>query len=144
MRSGDTPDRVGVGLAAPQIGENLRIIVLEYAGTEGKNGKIENAFPTTILINPEVVKFSKDKNIVDEGCFSVPIYYGPVERPKKIRVQGLDRNGKKININASGYFSRVLQHEIDHLDGILYIDRVEKGKLYRYVKTDDGNWEIEY
>ncbi len=144
LRAGDSLGRVGVGLAAPQVGQNVRLAVVEYGGEIDANGKIQNQLPTTILINPKITTTSKEKECLDEGCFSVPEVYGPVERPKKIKVACINLDGKKVVISASGYYARVIQHEMDHLDGILYTDRVEKGKLYRYVKNEKGEWAVEY
>lgn len=109
----------GVGLAAPQIGVLQRIIVID-AG-EGLIG----------LINPEVVVKSDDIQTASEGCLSIPGVYGDVERHAEVTVEGLDRSGKKIRIEAEGLLARALQHEIDHLNGILFIERaktVYKGK----------------
>lgn len=144
MRNGDNPGRIGVGLAAPQIGVNKRVIVLEFNGENSENGRTINKIPTTVLVNPNIVKYSKEKETFDEGCFSVPDYYGPVERSKKIRVEALNQEGKSIKINASGYFAKVLQHEIDHLDGILFTDHVERKNLFKYVLNAEGKWSVEY
>ncbi len=144
LQAGDATGRVGVGLAAPQIGVNHRVAVVEYKGDTDENGETRNALPRTVLINPTIKKFSKEKELLDEGCFSVPEYYGPVERPKKIRVECEDQDGKKVVINASGYYARVIQHEIDHLDGVIYTDYVDKKKLFRYVKNDQGETVVEY
>ena len=105
----------GVGLAAPQIGISRRIIVVDIG-----EGLIE-------LINPVLLK-GRGKQIGEEGCLSVPGYYAPVERYKTIFVEGLDRNGHKIQIKAKDFSAVALQHEMDHLDGILFIDKVKKEK----------------
>ena len=103
----------GVGLAAPQIGIARRIIVVDTG-----DGLIE-------LINPVLLK-GHGKQVSEEGCLSVPGYYAPVERYKTVFVEGLDRNGKKINIKAKDLAAVALQHEIDHLDGILFTDKAKK------------------
>ncbi|HIZ77599.1 MAG TPA: peptide deformylase [Firmicutes bacterium] len=103
----------GVGLAAPQIGITKRMIVVDVG-----EGLVE-------LINPELVN-GRGRQIDDEGCLSVVGVTGPVERYKTVMVKGLDRNGKGILIKAHGLFARALQHEMDHLDGILFIDKVKK------------------
>lgn len=127
-----TSERPGVGLAAPQIGENVRIVVIESEGYTRDNGEEVSGIPTLVLINPEIKKYSKEKCTIEEGCLSVPDILGPVDRPKKVRVEAENIDGKKITINASGFLARVLQHEIDHLNGILFIDLVEdKTKLYK-------------
>ncbi|HWR44780.1 peptide deformylase [Sporomusa sp.] len=99
----------GVGLAAPQVGVSWRIVVIDVG-----EGIIE-------LINPEIVA-KEGCEIGTEGCLSVPGMYGEVERYATVTVEALNRNGKKIRINGSGLLARALQHEIDHLDGILFIE----------------------
>jgi peptide deformylase len=123
----------GYGLAAPQVGVSKRIVVIESTGVMDEDGNYKSdPIPLTILVNPVIVKFSKEKCDFEEGCFSVPEYRGEVTRPKKVKVVAQDRNGRKIQINASGLFARVLQHEIDHLDGILFIDLIDdKSKLIK-------------
>ncbi len=103
----------GVGLAAPQIGIARRIIVVDVG-----EGLIE-------LINPVLLK-GRGKQVSEEGCLSVPGYYAPVERFKTVFIEGLDRDGKKINIKAKDFAAVALQHEIDHLDGILFTDKAKK------------------
>ncbi len=103
----------GLGLAAPQVGQLLRIIV----------AKPETEEKAIALINPKIKKRSFRKNIVQEGCLSLPETYLPVKRPVKITVQGLDINGQKIIIKAEGLLARIIQHEVDHLDGIMIIDK---------------------
>lgn len=121
----------GLAIAAPQIGESVRIILVRVNEARDKNGKvIQKAIPLTAYINPVITKLSKDKLVVDEGCLSYPGYFGPVERPRKIRFEATVLNGKKVKISASGLLARIVQHEVDHLDGILFIDRVlDKSKL---------------
>lgn len=102
----------GVGLAAPQIGVSLRIVVIDVG-----EGLIE-------LINPEIVK-SAGSGTFREGCLSVPEIMGDVKRYSEVKVEGLDSLGKKITVKGSGLLAICLQHEIDHLDGILFIDRAE-------------------
>jgi len=103
----------GVGLAAIQIGEPTRIIVCE----------IDDKFYT--FINPEIIKSFPETSAVEEGCLSLPNMYGEVERPKKISLKAINFDGKKIKIKAFGLLARVVQHEIDHLDGILFIDKAK-------------------
>ena len=104
----------GVGLAAPQVGSDLRICTIQ---ADDK---------TYVLINPKIKSSSRKKDIFEEGCLSFPGKFFPIERPIKVKVQARDREGKKVKIKADGLFARVLQHEIDHLDGILVIDRAIK------------------
>jgi len=103
----------GVGLAAIQIGEPTRIVICE----------LNDKFYT--FINPEITKFSQETSVMEEGCLSLPNIYGEVERPKKISLKAINFNGKKIKIKAFGLLARVIQHEIDHLDGILFIDKAK-------------------
>ncbi len=104
----------GIGLACPQIGKSIRLIVVET-----KNGAIS-------FINPKIIWHSEKEEINEEGCLSLPKIYGLVKRWHEITIETLDINGKNKRIKASGLFARVLQHEIDHLDGILFIDRLIK------------------
>ena len=110
----------GVGLAAPQVGVPLRLAVIEV------DEKI------SVILNPEIIKSSGEVEL-DEGCLSVPGFWGRVNRAERVSVKALDRNGKELRIrDAEGLFAQALQHEIDHLDGHLYIDRMESlDKLQR-------------
>lgn len=103
----------GVGLAAPQVGKNIRVVVINT-----KNGEI-------VMINPEITKFSWSKEWMDEGCLSVPTIFGKVQRPKKIQCSYTNIDGERIRLEASGLMARVIQHELDHLDGILFIDKAK-------------------
>jgi len=104
----------GVGLAAPQVGSDLRICTIKI-GDE-----------IYILINPKIKSSSRKTDIFEEGCLSFPGKFFPIERPLKVKVQARDLEGKKIKIKADGLLARVLQHEIDHLEGTLVIDRAMK------------------
>ncbi|MBU4315555.1 peptide deformylase [Patescibacteria group bacterium] len=104
----------GVGIAAPQVGKHWRVIVVTR-----DNGP-------EIFVNPEITRKSFKKVKGEEGCLSVPESLGIVQRYKSISVKALDRNGKKIKINTDEFDSIIFQHEIDHLDGILFIDRAKK------------------
>ncbi len=103
----------GIGLAAPQIGQLIRIIVVKPKPNE----------KTLILINPEIKKSSRKKDVMVEGCLSLPEIEVPVERAIKISGQALDLNGQKIKIKAKGLLARVIQHEVDHLEGVLIVDK---------------------
>lgn len=111
----------GIGLAAIQVGEPLRLLVIDVAG------KDEPKAPH-VFINPEIVWRSDEPNVYEEGCLSIPDYYAEVERPMRVRVNYLDRDGKKTECEADGLLATCLQHEIDHLDGILFIDHISKLK----------------
>ena len=104
----------GVGLAAVQIGVLKRVIIIEM------NGKIQ------AFINPKITKHSWKKTALEEGCLSVPGKNGYVKRSEKISVKALDENGKKIKLKTSGLISIIFQHEVDHLNGILFIDKIWK------------------
>lgn len=110
----------GVGLAAPQIGVLLRVIVIELPGEE-----------VLALVNPEIVRRSGER-LVEEGCLCVPGYRGEIKRSEKVTAKGLDRHGKEIRIKGEGLLAQALEHETDHLRGVLYIDHLESvDKLYR-------------
>lgn len=106
-------EKDGVGLAAPQVGEDIRLIVINE-----KNGPL-------CMINPKIIKKSLLKEWDEEGCLSVPGIYGKVKRNKNLSCEYLDKEGKKNKIKANGLLARVIQHEIDHLDGILFIDKAK-------------------
>ena len=127
----------GLGLAAPQVGYNIRLVIIESKETRDENDNIlYEKIPLTVLFNPEITHFSKEKIEMDEGCFSVPNMYGPVVRPKKIKAIATSLDGKQIKINAKGLLARVIQHEIDHIDGVLFIDRVTDPSLIRRIEPD--------
>lgn len=107
----------GVGLAANQVGENLQIFVTD------KNLAEENKVPD-VFINPEISEYSLEKDEMEEGCLSIPEYFMNIPRSKKIKIKALDENGKKIRFKAKGFLARVLQHETDHLNGLLIKDRI--------------------
>lgn len=127
----------GIGLAANQVGLDMNFFVAHISGID-RHGKprllsaTEQKFYS--LFNPRVVKISKETDTTEEGCLSVPGgYYGDVERAKKITLEGFDKSGKRLKIKAWGLLARVFQHEVDHLNGILFIDRA---KNLRRVDTD--------
>jgi peptide deformylase len=121
----------GVAIAAPQIGVNLRIFVVSKKveiitrGLEGVNEKEINKYQDSVYINPEIKKLSKTKNRLDEGCLSVRYLYGKVERAEKATATAYDENGKKFVKGASGLLAQIFQHEVDHLNGILFIDKAD-------------------
>jgi len=116
-------DEDGIGVAAPQVGENVSACII---GKDAIPRKYPFAGTDLTLINPSYIKMSKKMHTEYEGCLSVPGSHGPVRRAKDIEVTALDKNGEPITFEAHGFFARVIQHEIDHLNGILYIDRAEK------------------
>jgi len=107
----------GVGLAANQVGENLPLFVID------KKLATENNVPD-IFINPEITDYSRDQDELEEGCLSLPQLYIPVKRSKKIKIKAYDAQGNKIKLKARGFLARVLQHETDHLNGIVIKDRM--------------------
>jgi peptide deformylase len=120
-------DAPGIGLAAIQIGEPKRIVTMDLA-------KKDEPKEPQVFINPELVSKSGDKNIHEEGCLSIPEYYEEVERPASVRIRYLDLDGKQHEIDADGLLATCIQHEIDHLDGVLFIDHISKLKRDRVVK----------
>jgi len=117
----------GVGLAAPQVGVSLRVIVVQMPEKQ----------PITV-VNPKVVRRSGERELM-EGCLSVPGYQGEVKRSITVVAKGMNRQGKEIRIKATGLMAQALEHEIDHLNGVLYIDRVEsEDKLYK-IEEESGD-----
>lgn len=111
-------DAPGVGLAAPQVAISLRLIVVEYGDDEDETAP-KKLF---VMANPEIVEKSEGKVLGIEGCLSVPGLIGEVERHESITVKGQNRHGQPVKIKAYGWLARIFQHEIDHLDGIVYTD----------------------
>ena len=133
----------GIGLAAPQIGKNLRIFVANYKGFD------------RVVINPEILSIekskphsapstslraSRDKKEILEGCLSLPYYYGPLKRAPKITIKYLDEKGKEVTETFEGFNAQIIMHEIDHLEGILFVDHLLKEKKPLY-KVDGDEWE---
>jgi peptide deformylase len=116
----------GVGLAAPQVGDSRRVIVIQYAEPPEQEGEPARPPKLHALVNPEIIRHSQDRVNGVEGCLSVPGYIGEVERFDSITVKGLNRQGKPVRIKAAGWLARIFQHEIDHLDGTLFIDRASE------------------
>jgi len=131
-------DPEGVGLAAPQIGKSLQIFLMSYEGTE------------RIVINPKIVKMSKVKPLAKvakgeplEGCLSLPHYYGPVARASEITIEYLNENGEKTIENFNGFMAHIVQHEIDHLNGILFVDHILEQDSPLYHMHGDEWEEVE-
>jgi len=114
-----------VGLAAPQVGASLRVTVIGLPEEED-----------IILVNPEIVR-RKGRRLVDEGCLSIPGYIGQLYRAEIVTAKGLDIKGKEVRIKAEGLLAQALEHEIDHLNGILYIDRMENKDSLRKIQPED-------
>jgi len=115
----------GVGIAAPQVANNIRICIIGKEGMKLDKKTSINANEDLVLINPVWTKTSIRKNWDTEGCLSVPKTYGKVKRYRHIVVKALDKNGNELNFEAHNFFARVIQHEIDHLDGVLFIDKAK-------------------
>jgi peptide deformylase len=121
----------GVGLAAPQVGVALRVIVVEYEDT------------LYTVVNPEIVNATGEATD-EEGCLSAPHWQAPVSRATSLLVKGRDRNGKEVRIKAEGWLARIFQHEVDHLDGILFLDKVwDKSTIHWVEPEDEGEEEAE-
>ena len=123
----------GIGLAAPQIGQSMRILVLDVDQPRAENEDEElpvekRRGKPQVFINPELLWSSEEMNVYDEGCLSIPGQYAEVERPKIVRVKALDQNGKQFEVEADGLFATCLQHEIDHLNGVLFTDHLSSLK----------------
>lgn len=130
----------GLGLAAPQIGVGLRVFVVEMPKDDTDDTveaqprakrRVQYSGERIALINPEIIH-AEGEQIGEEGCLSIPGYVGIVRRAQKVIVKGLNRNGKEVKLTGEDLLARAFQHEIDHLDGILFTDRIEKPEdLYR-------------
>jgi peptide deformylase len=120
-------DAPGIGLAAIQIAEPIRLVVIDLA-------KKDEPPQPQYFVNPEIVWSSDERSTYEEGCLSIPEYYEEVERPASVRARFLDREGARQEILAEGLLATALQHEIDHLNGVLFIDYISKLKRDRVVK----------
>ena len=114
-----------LGLAAPQVGVSLRVIVIGPPDEED-----------VILVNPEIVK-KKGERLINEGCLSVPGYFGHIKRSESVSVKGRDQNSQEIRIKAEGLLAQALEHEIDHLNGVLYIDHLENPDELHKVEAEE-------
>jgi peptide deformylase len=114
-------DAPGIGLAAIQIGLPMRLLVIDLA-------KEDDEPAPHVFVNPEILESSDERSVYEEGCLSIPEYYAEVERPASVRVKYVDRDGRGQEIKAEGLMATCLQHEIDHLNGVLFIDHISKLK----------------
>ena len=114
-------DAPGIGLAAPQLGILRRLLVIDVSKDEEEKAPM-------VFINPQVVARSDERGTYEEGCLSIPDYYAEVERPAEVTVDYIDREGQQQSIDADGLLAVCLQHEIDHLNGVLFIDHISKLK----------------
>ncbi|MBI5033425.1 MAG: peptide deformylase [Chloroflexi bacterium] len=139
-------DAHGLGLAAPQIGVGLRVLVIEMPEDDTDDAvealpedkrRVKYSTEKYALVNPEIIK-TEGEQFGEEGCLSIPGYVGLVRRAMKVTVKGLDRRGKEVKVKGEGLLARALQHEIDHLDGVLFTDRLEKPEHLLRV-TEEGH-----
>src|SRR5688572_8896161 len=117
----------GIGLAATQLGEMKRLVVMDLSGEDEPNAPI-------VMINPEILKFSDETVVTEEGCLSIPELYYDVERPAEVTVRYTDLDGKQVELDAKDRLAVCVQHELDHLDGVLYIDYLSRLKRDRVLK----------
>ena len=120
-------DAPGIGLAAPQVGELKRIVVMDLAREDEPKAPL-------VMINPEILKFSEETVTTEEGCLSIPELYYDVERPAEVTVRFTDLEGNTVEREATERFAICVQHELDHLDGVLYIDYLSRLKRDRVLK----------
>lgn len=120
-------DAPGIGLAAIQIGVPRRLLVIDVA-KEGEDKR------PLVFINPEIITSSDERSVYEEGCLSIPDYYVEVERPASVTVKSIDRDGKEQLTEADGLLATCLQHEIDHLNGVLFIDHISRLKREMVIK----------
>ena len=120
-------DAPGIGLAAIQIGEPVRLVVIDVAKKDEERSPL-------VLVNPEIVWSSPELSVYEEGCLSIPEYYEEVERPAMVTVRFLDAQGAECEMTAEGVLATCLQHEIDHINGVLFIDHISKLKRDRVVR----------
>lgn len=120
-------DAPGIGLAAIQVGIPLRVIVMDLAGEDEEPAPIH-------LVNPEILDPSEETAVYEEGCLSVPEYFEEVERPARCRVRYLDYHGAAVVLDAEGLIATCIQHEMDHLEGVLFIDRISRLKRERILR----------
>ncbi|NML75061.1 peptide deformylase [Rhizobium sp. S-51] len=120
-------DAPGIGLAAIQIGVPRRLLVIDVA-KEGEDKR------PLVFINPEIITSSDERSVYEEGCLSIPDYYAEVERPASVTVKSIDRDGKEQLTEADGLLATCLQHEIDHLNGVLFIDHISRLKREMVIK----------
>lgn len=124
----------GVGVAAPQVHVSLRLAVLEVPGSES-----QEEIPFTVVANPVITPIGDEAENGWEGCLSVPDLRGVVPRLKQLRLEALDRHGKAFSLEASDFFARVIQHECDHLDGQVYLDRMADMKSLTFIKEFEAH-----
>ncbi len=128
----------GVGLAAPQVSRSVQIVVLECADNKRYPGR--PPIPLTVLVNPKITHYSEETVMGWESCLSLIDFRGYVPRSREVTVEAHDRNGKKLVIEAKGFLAIVLQHEIDHLNGIVFLDRMQDFTKLAYMEEFETYW----
>ncbi len=132
----------GVGLAAPQVGINERLIVVEMPTEHFEDDP--QAGKLYVVVNPEIVRARGEREVGDEGCLSIPGYVGEVERPTQVTIKGTDVRGNPVRVKAYDYLARIFLHEIDHLDGVLFIDHLsDPSQLRRLVRDPETDKIVE-
>ncbi len=134
----------GVGLAAPQVHESVRIFVAGFSpGADDEGEEEERRVPELALINPEITIVGEGTAEDWEGCLSIPDIRGRVPRAKQIIVNGYDRRGRRVELRAGGFTARVIQHETDHLDGVLFFDRMKSFETLTFLDEFGRYWSRE-
>jgi len=132
-------DALGVGIAAPQVHVSKQIIAIEVS-PENPRYPNQTLIPLTIVVNPTMVEHGEETEDVWEGCLSVPDLRGVVPRWTRVKVQGLDRHGQPVQFEAEGFFARVFQHEIDHLYGKVFLDRLPDLHTLTHLREYEKYW----
>jgi peptide deformylase len=130
----------GVGLAAPQVHESVRLFVAGFAARPGEEDDEEERVPLMALVNPQISPLGGEMVEDWEGCLSIPDIRGKVPRARQVVVRALDRRGKPVEIKASGFTARVIQHETDHLDGVLFFDRMKGFQTLTFLEEFSRYW----
>ena len=133
----------GIGLAAPQVHESIRLFVAGLAATAEDDDEPEDRVPLMALINPEITAVGDNTAEDWEGCLSIPDIRGRVPRATTIQVRAYDRQGKRVELRASGFTARVIQHETDHLDGVLFFDRMRSFQTLTFLDEFGRYWSRE-
>jgi peptide deformylase len=126
MKKALSEQKDGIAIAAPQIGQNLRLFVVSGSLLKKADTTYKGEATDLVFINPEIVKKSKEKSEVEEGCLSVRWLYGKVKRSVRVTLKALNEKGEKVERGASGLLAQVFQHEVDHLHGILFTDKAKE------------------
>ena len=134
-------DAKGVGLAAPQVHINKQVIIFRIPEEEEEKQRKNNTIEITALINPKISKISEETDTQWEGCLSIPGMTGLVKRYAKINYEGFDMNGNLIKKKAEGLHARIVQHEFDHLNGILYINRLVDSRAFGFIDEIEEYWK---